>query len=142
MVRRSMLLSWLAGCSSLLAPGPEMVVRTYFEAVSAEQTERVQAQVSATCAGKSISRGAPGKVLFVPVQYERLDIAVLSQDSQTARVAYSYAGVASGQKVDEKVEVLGAEIELKLDGLEVGRVERSGEFSLLFEDGAWKIGCS
>ncbi|TNE84172.1 MAG: hypothetical protein EP330_30595 [Deltaproteobacteria bacterium] len=131
----------LAGCTSLGSPGPDSVLRSYFEAISAGQDDVVRSHVASACQGKPVAKGAPGKVFWAPVSFTRLDIAVVSSDADRALVAYEYEGKAEGKKVDEKVNVLGTEVDVKIDGVDVGEVTRSGELELVRENGAWKVGC-
>ena len=131
----------VVGCQSLWQASPDQVVRAYFLAASEGREQDVRAHVSRACQGRTIARGAPAKVLWAPVTFTRLDVATLSNDGQRARVAYEYEGSASGNKVDEQVEVLGAKVDVKLDGVDVGSVSRSGTLDLMVEDASWKLGC-
>ncbi|MCO4748068.1 MAG: hypothetical protein KC912_24960 [Proteobacteria bacterium] len=140
MARLSLIFGLLSGCA-MLSSGPDSAVRAYFTAVQAGDEAATRQHVATACQGRPLAKGAPGKVLFVPVQMSRLDIAVVSDDGERALVAYEYEGTATSDKVDETVNVLGAEVELKVEGMTVGTVTRSGEFQMVRESGAWKISC-
>jgi hypothetical protein len=129
------------GCQSLWQPSPDQVVEAYFRAASEGREQDVRAHVSRACQGRPIARGAPAKVFWAPVSFTRLDVATLSNDGQRARVAYEYEGTASGKQVDEEVQVLGTKVDVKLDGVDVGSVSRTGTLDLILEDGVWKVGC-
>jgi len=135
-----LILTLLAGCS-MLSVGPDSAVRAYFAAVQAGDEAGTRDHVASTCVGRPIAKGAPGKVLFVPVQMTRLDVVVVSSDGDRALVAYEYEGTATSDKVDEKITILGAEVDVKVEGMTVGSVTRSGEFEMVREGGAWKISC-
>lgn len=141
MLRYACVMAVLGACSVLASPGPETVVRNYFLAASEGRDQEVRGHVSAACQGRPLARGAPAKVMWVPVTFTRLDVALLSSDGDRARVAYEYEGSAHGKKVDEQVEVLGTKVDVKLDGMDVGSVSRAGTFDLVYEGGAWKLGC-
>ena len=131
----------LGGCSSLLSPAPDAVARAYFEAASAGDEATVRGHVAANCQDRPVAKGAPAKVMWTPVKFSRLDIVLVSSDEERALVAYEYEGSAEAQEVDEKVKLFGKEVDVKVGGVSVEGVERSGQLELVREAGAWKIGC-